>query len=336
MAFHRHVANKYNRPMRSNDFRQALQELNGAFLTYHKGYARFINPSVRDFLGLIISSDPELILDVMAAAIHFQQVTQLWELSQARPDSAIWRMFRADTTQLVQALGRMLLGPEMHWEKRPDGRHCGTYIDMSNEGRIGFLAATGNILQSVELVALADKAADFLTGQWKNVTPGLARIVGILEDMPDEKWFFRNGGEAIYLKLIDSVMDELHFAWADDLVALLEFQRNAVGWTAADATRLSNAIARYRHSGASDDIDNCSTVSELSDLRKSLDRLHGEFGIDLSYDIERLDEKIAEREESGTDFRAGTTGGISSSHSSSLTISDDEIREMFHILRDKP
>ena len=131
-------------------------------------------------------------------------------------------------------------------------------------------------------------------------------------------------------------MDELHFAWADDLVALLEFQRNAVGWTAADATRLSNAIARYRHSGASDDIDNCSTVSELSDLRKSLDRLHGEFGIDLSYDIERLDEKIAEREESGTDFRAGTTGGISSSHSSSLTISDDEIREMFHILRDKP
>lgn len=73
----------------------------------------------------------------------------------------------------------------------------------------------------------------------------------------------------------------------------------------------------------------------MSELRESLDRLHSEFGINLRYEIERLDEEFAEREEQDTGFRVGGSGGISSSIRSGPTISDGEVREMFHTLRDK-
>jgi hypothetical protein len=335
LAFHRHAARNYNRPMRSSDFRHALQELDGAFLTYRTGRASFINPSVRDFLGLIISSDPELARDVIASAIRFRQVTSLWELSQARPDSAIMRIFKADAALLVQALARLQFGPALHWEKRPDGQQIGTHVDLSDEGRIGFLTSAANVLKSAGMVALADKAADFLIGKWARFAPEVRHIVGILEEMPEETWFFSNGGEAIYLKLIDNMMNELYCASADDYIALIEFHRKAVGWTPADDARLDKALVHYGGSGVSDDRRNCSSVSELSELRESLDRLHSEFGINLRYEIEQLDEEIAEREERDTGFRTGGSGGISSSRPSGPAMSDDEVREMFHTLRDK-
>lgn len=333
LALHRHAAQKYNRPRQSNDFRHALQELDGAFLTYRTGHASFINPSVRDFLGLTISCDGELARDVIASAIRFRQVTSIWELAQARSDSTIMLMFKADAALLVQAFARLQFGPALHWERRPNGEHTGTYIDLSDEGRIGFLTGAANVLKSVEMIALADKAADFLIRKWENNAPEIHSVVEILEDMPEEQWSFHNGGQAIYLKIIDKMMDELHFITAHDCIALIEFHQKAVGWTAADDTRLDKALAHYSRSGALDDISNCSDASELPTLRDSLARLHSEFGINLRYEIERVEEKIAEHEGRDRGFRGG--GGMSSSRPAGPAMSDDEVREMFHTLRDK-
>lgn len=331
LALHHHAAQKYNRPIWSRDFRHALQELDGAFLTYRTGYASFINPSVRDFLGLTISGDPELARDVIVSAIRFKQVTSLWELAQAKPDSATMSMFNADTALLVHAFARLQFGPALHWETRPDGERIGTHIDLSEEGKIGFLAGAANTLKSPETVALVGKAADFLIGKWESITPEIQHVVGILNDMSEEKWFFCNGGEAIYLKLIDNMMNELHFASADDYAVLIRFGRKAVGWTAADDARLDKALVHYERSGASDDRRNCSNISELSELRESLDRLHSEFGINLRYEIERVDEEIAERGERDAGLRSGS-GGLPSNRPSRPAMSDDEVRDMFSTL----
>lgn len=153
--------------------------------------------------------------------------------------------------------------------------------------------------------------------------------------MSSEDWFFRNGGEAIYLRLIDSMMNELYCASADDCIALIEFQQKAVGWTAADDARLSNALVHYEQSGASDDRRNCSSVSELSELRAALEQLYSKFGINLGYEIGRVDEEIAEREERDTGFRGSNGNGTSSRRFSEPTMSDDEVRDMFRTLQRK-
>lgn len=335
LVLHHHAAQKYNRLTRSDDFRHALQELDGAFLTYQMGRASFINPSVRDFLGVVISGDLELVRDVIASAIRLRQVASLWELSQAKPDSPISRMFKADASILVQAIGRLQFGPALHWERRADGAQVGAHLDLSDEGRIDFLARVTNILESKEMLALAGKAADHLISSWARFAPDIGIVTEVLAQMPEEKWFFKNGGEAIYLKLVDNMMNELDCSSASDCMALIEFSRGALGWTAADDARLRNALVRYEHSGVSDDISSCSSLSELSDLRDALDRLYREFGVDVGYEIRRLDEKIGELEDQVTGFRTGGSGKMSSSCPSGPAMSDDEIREMFHTLRDK-
>ena len=331
-AFHNHAAQKYNRPIRSRDFRHALQELDGAFLTYSTGHASFINPSVRDFLGMTISSDVELAKDIIVSAVRFQQVSSLWDLARARPDSAIMRMFKADHALLIQAFDRLQFGLAVRWEKQANGRSVGTSIDLSDEGRIGFLTGAANFLRSPEMVVLADKAASFLVSKWKSNAPEIQSVIGILEDMPAEEWFFSNGGEAIYLKLVDNMMDELYCASADDYLALIEFQQKEIGWSDGDEARLSKALFHYEKSGAADDRRACSDVSELSELREALDRLYSKFGIDLKYEIDRVDEEIAEREEPDREYRGGG-GGRPSSRPSAPTMSDDEVRDMFRSLQ---
>ncbi len=207
-------------------------------------------------------------------------------------------------------------------------------IDLSDEGRIGFLAGAANFLRSPEMVALADKAANFLISKWKNVAPEIRPVIGVLEDMPAEEWFFRNGGEAVYLKLVDKTMDELYCATADECLALIEFQQKEIGWNDRDESRLSKALVHYEKSGAADDRRNCSNVSELSELREALDRLYSKSGIDLKYEIDRVDEEIAEREEPDREYRGGG-GGRPSSRPSAPTMSDDEVRDMFRSLRER-
>lgn len=56
IALHRYSAARYNHQIRPGDFRRALQELDGAFLSYNRGHASYLNPSVRDFVASVIMS----------------------------------------------------------------------------------------------------------------------------------------------------------------------------------------------------------------------------------------------------------------------------------------
>lgn len=334
LALHRHAAQKYNRPTRSSDFRQALQELDGAFLSYQRGRASFINPSVRDFLGLVISDNPENARDVIASAIRFRQVSGLWELAQAKPASPLMQMFRVDAASLVQACARLQYGPALQWEQRSNGAQFVTHIDVSDEGRIGFFAGAADVLKSAAMMELATKAADHLIGQWTRHTPGVRSVLDELIEMLGLTWFFASGGKAIYRKIVDSMMDELHGITADECLSLIEFQHMAIGWTDDDEARLDKAIVYYVGNGASEDIGNCSGESELFELRESMALLHSKHGIDLGDEIDRIDEEIAKREERSNDLRSGGGGsGFPSGRPTGPAMSDDEVRDMFRTLR---
>jgi hypothetical protein len=79
---HEHRARKYNSPRAAQDWRQALQELEGGFLSYHDDEATFINPSVKDFLDATLTVDREHLEDVLATTREFTQVLTIWDLPQ--------------------------------------------------------------------------------------------------------------------------------------------------------------------------------------------------------------------------------------------------------------
>jgi hypothetical protein len=168
--------------------------LDGAFLSYDKGYASYLNPSVREFVGSVITNEREIAEDLLGSAARFKQVVKLWELAAARPSSELRSILTTNADLLCRALSRLLEGPSMRWEKMPDGSHRGYGIDMSYEGKVGFLAEIAAVHRSTRLAAMAFQLAEKLVSEWEwqgvNFGPALRLLAAISEN----RWFLDHGG----------------------------------------------------------------------------------------------------------------------------------------------
>src|ERR1700677_2048309 len=69
-----YTTQKYRRPVHPRDYKNALKELDNAFVTYQRGYAEFLNPSIRDMIAAEIRDCPQHAVDLIASAGRFQQI----------------------------------------------------------------------------------------------------------------------------------------------------------------------------------------------------------------------------------------------------------------------
>jgi hypothetical protein len=67
-SIRRHCAEKYNERTVAGEFRKALQELDGAFLSFSNNHASFLNPSIREFVASVIVGDRDTAVDLLASA----------------------------------------------------------------------------------------------------------------------------------------------------------------------------------------------------------------------------------------------------------------------------
>jgi hypothetical protein len=333
-SLHRHSAAKYHQPIAAGDFRKALQELDGAFLSYSRGHASYLNPSIREFVASAISNSREISENLLVSAIRFKQVVNLWRLSKARANGELDLLLASDVDLFLQSLARLLYGPKLRWEKMGDGSRRGYSIDMGDEARIGFLVEVSNARQSKRVAALALQAANNLVASWSNHAPEFSAVIGLLERLPKNPWLLSSGGYDMYRDLLDAMLDQLSSARAHEWLDILAFQGGALGWTEEDERHRSDALKHYRQDGVDDERRDCSTLDEISELRDSLAELAKKFGLDFSDTIRNLDEEIAERDDSRDDDGEGYSYGGSTSGSFQETISDDDVAQMFSTLHD--
>ena len=334
IALHRYNAAKYHHRIRAGDFHRALQELEGAFLSYSKRHASYLNPSVRDFVASVITNERETAEDLVNSAARFKQVVNLWELAAARPGSELWAVLTTNTDLLCRSLSRLIEGPSMRWEKMLDGTRRGYPIDMSYEGKVGFLAKTAAVHKSTRLAAMASQLMETLVSGWDHQVVDFGPVLRLLAAIAENRWFLDHGGREVYQRLLKGVLDALSFARADDWLELLAFPAKALEWSNADESRLAMALRLYEQNGARDERYDCTTVDELTGLRESLDKLRNEYGLDLEYQIELLDGNIAEREEGSRNLEEGSGYWRDRTPVRHDLVTDDEVREMFWTLRE--
>lgn len=334
IALHRHNAAKYHHRIRAGDFHRALQELEGAFLSYSKRHASYFNPSVRDFVASVITSERETAEDLVNSAARFKQVVNLWELAAARPGSELWAVLTTNTDLLCRSLSRLLEGPSVRWEKMLDGTRRGYPIDMSYEGKVGFLAKTAAVHKSMQLAAMASRLTETLVSGWEHQVVDFGPVLRLLAAIAENRWFLDHGGREVYQRLSQGVLDALAFARADDWLDLLAFPAKALEWSDADENQLAMALRLYEQNGARDERYDCTTVGELTGLRESLDKLRNEYGLNLKYQIDLLDEDIAEREEGSRNLEEGSGYWRDRTPVRHDLVTDDEVREMFRTLRE--
>lgn len=100
-----------------------------------------------------------------------------------------------------------------------------------------------------------------------------------------------------------------------------------------DQFKLDSEVNEYCKIGVKDDRRNCRTVDEMNELIGSLSELGSKVAIDLSSEIDCLNEAIAEREEarSALSERSGIPGDAVFSLQAAV-VSDEDVRQMFRTL----
>jgi hypothetical protein len=331
-SLHGHKAVKYNQSIAPGDFRRALQELDGAFLSYDAGTASYLNPSIREFIGSVICEDRDTTEDLLKSAIRFKQIRDLWELSVAEPNCELAAFLTSNTDLLTQGLLRLLHGPSLRWEKTPAGMR-GYYIDMEDEARIGFVIKLAETRQSNQIFEVVAKASDHLVAGWDRSVPDFSAVWRLLGTLSASKWVAGHGGRPLSRKILDALLNHLTFAAASDWLHLIALPKDALEWSAADQTNLDKELKDYCENGVRDDRSNCNTPDELTDLRDSLNKLGIKVGYDFISHIQRLDEAIAERpEEEAESLREGSGIPKRATAAKQQLVSDDEVRQMFETL----
>jgi hypothetical protein len=340
IALRRHLAAKYNEPAIPGDFRRALQELDGAFLSYRSGHASFLNPSIREFVGSVIAGDRDTAEDLLASATRFKQLVALWKLAQAHTENALATIFLEEQDLLFEALSRVLPGPSLRWEKLRDGSRVGHHVDMGVEHRIRFLIEVATARQSTWAAQLAVVASERLAASWDHHVPEFGAVCHLLETIVESPWFLSHGGRETYRKLLDPLMSNLEFANAADWLAMIELPNTALDWTESNEDHFRNTLNAFCSSGINDEISGCTTLGEMEDLKVSLENPLNTYGIGLERAISKLEKEIKERLENGEGEEPGlaNTGHQPSSHegrsiASLEMISDDDVSQMFSTLR---
>lgn len=329
-AYHRHCAEKYKQPIAASDFRKALQELEGGFLSYsQRQQASFLNPSIREFVASVVASSRDIAEDILATPVRFKQVANLVQLAKARNGSDLASLLTSNPTAVVEAAKRLLHTPDMRWEKR-GGSTFGTTIDMGQEYKIGFLAEAAADYQSQNLTALASDAAGALIK--KGGIPDFISVMHLLEGMSQNSWFLAHGGQPVYDGLKKWMLDELEYARAFEWTELLTLSQKVAGWTQGDDARLDAAMLHYSQKGVDDERHDYSTLDELSGLKESLEELEKKYGFDFKSSISSIEDDIAEREQRSydDDDRPRSYGG---SNVKPDFTTDEDVIQMFDTLR---
>lgn len=328
---HRDNAERYNRPRAPGDFRMALQELDGAFLSYQWGHAEFINPSIRDFVAGVICRTPAIAFDLAGSAIRFKQITSLWSLAKERNDQPLFGALSADDARLRSLIERVLHGESTRWEKTPHGM-IGQPVDAGEGVRLAKLVEICDVLRSNTFVQLCEQYAAHLVARWEKHSLDISAALRALDAMKGKHWYLSNGGKAVYRTVLNGLLDNLVAAGAHDWLTLLKFRDSALEWLEADEERLNEGLERYQRQGVHDDFDNCSDADDFNELRTSLSELTQQYGIDFSRTISSIDDAIAERYESEPEYEGGSYSGRSAAEHAEV-VTEDEVREMFKTLR---
>ncbi len=80
-SLQRLFVDRYNIQANPKDFQFALKELEGTFTLTKQNSVEFHNSSIKDFLELKLSREPDYIALLLSSAVFFSQVITLWRLS---------------------------------------------------------------------------------------------------------------------------------------------------------------------------------------------------------------------------------------------------------------
>ncbi|MCX6339342.1 MAG: restriction endonuclease [Candidatus Aureabacteria bacterium] len=328
-------AKKYAATIGPQDYRSALKELEGDFLSYNQEGAeilvRFQNPSVADFVKkYLLASDAEFTL-LFLSVVFYEQLDSLWAWRDRRP--LLYGLIQANSKTAEQMFRRLLSGEPCRvinmrrgnvdsrerWPHAIESR-LALFAEIAADAHkplLSFVRETFPLIES----RIAKKEFD---------RDGLADLVDVLTTLTDDD--FRRWTEPFMEKAIDGLL--VGSRWADDLRPLCRLVQSRPGlFPDEKMDRVAATIQEVAESVASDyaDLD----ADALREEAEALESLSKVVKLDIEADIAAIREHADEREQDSS--RSDDDVDFSSSESRQDEVTKDEdIASMFSTLNLQP
>lgn len=282
----------HNRP---GDFRNALQELTGAFVTLEEKYTvRVLDPSVLDLMNTVVGEAPENAMDVVLGASEFGQIARVWGLSKTTKGGSIHRLLGAEVKRLVPAVRGCLVRRPQPGALRGLGAGWSALKD-----RLSVVVEMADKMPSSGMVGLIDDLVAEMANSWKVSGPQFEEGREILGVLAGSDSLGRGKAERlckIVRKAMLQAMEEDSF-WLNDLIGMESMvEEFEVPEAASKAIR--RAMERYESEVFDDELSQCDSAEAFDTLAGSLEDLCESAKVDVSdmhYYTEEAKEEFEKR-----------------------------------------
>ncbi len=232
--------------------------------------------------------------DAYAAGTYFNQLVTLWELAEAQPSTSLSLQSIGKSALFFSALQRLLHTAHIRWDRGPDGRSRGTFIDTMPERRLRNLISWAEEIKSEPLLGLTETMVEKLLPQWRSQISNNA-VVYVLKELDSASWVLSRGGTELRRKILDAVLTDLysddHRTWK----AMLDYKKTCALWTENDEKSLMEEFHEYRSHGFADELEQCESRAELQGLLEGLSQIQKEHRLSFRRAIKQLKREIVKR-----------------------------------------
>jgi hypothetical protein len=332
-VFDAHCIAKYRYSSRPGAFRSALKELEGAFLTYSRDQAHFLNPSVRDFMAGVFAKSDETVLDVISTAIRFRQLAELWTAARDTDKYPGLRQLLDRHAEVIEDKYRILAANNTFRTTRRNGRSATRYTDLAWWVRIEHLIERADVLRTESAALLVSSAVQAALANEDHIFGGITLYPGIFRAMHRADWLKGCGGWKMLTPLNRPLVAALPDTKAKDALTLLDAISDGVKFTPATRKAIEKALAPKFEDCFDEERWACSTTDEMVALKEVFERFESKHNHNFTWEINELEEAIAEAEANDPPAPANEEAlTIARSDVGDVEIDDEAIRNLFGTL----
>ncbi len=327
-SFHYEQAKEFNYETTPKDFKSALKEIDGNFISTEKSNERIIirfhNPSIKDFLENYLSDNEYELQNLVKTASFCEQMMILWDFNSYGPETSKYReVIMKNPSGFANNLKRVIGSRTCRLINRSDlkGKHYKSACDISFEARAVFVASVFAKLKTKEVKA-------FFEFVLKTVEQRIEKKESNREDL----FQFLKELKKVSVSLSSSVIKKAKFflmselEWLDDFEPLCDFVDLFPGQV-SESEKI-NIIEDFKKAATSEVLDIQDDPDHYRDDVYKIESLAKRFDIDMTDRIEEL-ENMAEELESGR-FEPDE---YEKEYDSNKYCSDNDIESIFDILK---
>ncbi|WP_271595883.1 restriction endonuclease [Bradyrhizobium sp. CCBAU 25360] len=324
---HKARAMRWGFPRKPEDWATAMAELQNAFLRpTGRNAFEVLDPSVIDLVNAVIRRAPENAVDLVVGAVDFSQIERVWKISESGVQG-----IKAALIQSGGVVAASIESAIARSHRLVELQNGAGLIAWTEEARFAAFVPLADAVRTKEMRDIAKSLGGDMSSSWRGRAISIIDGVDALRALERVSWEPLRSPK-LEQELIEQLLKQAQVSCRSvelsEIVSVLDLEepRNAPRLAALQA-----AFENSRYQIASD-IDECRKEEDFKGLRGAYELFASSLGVDVSPELERLEEVYAEY----TDYEEQRAEGMMDEYRDrqrESRHSEDSVRDMFGSLR---